>query len=693
MLVLRDASGGNARFTLRVRSQRIRIGLRQERRRDKTDGREKIRELTWHDVEKLYPFCRRMYRRGGQNKRDMPLMNRRHFAQVGVAAIAASAMHAQNRGFMPGRCDLLVYGATPAGIAASIAAARLGLFVVIAEPSLHLGGMLTGGICNGDFLTFESAHGLYREFMNRVSVWYRGHYGVASTQELDCHRGASYEPSVATAIVKEMLLEAGVRYWLGQRLAAVNVEEGGKGRRIARVLLADHENGIERETTASAFVDATYEGDLMAMAGCEYRVGREPADETDALPAGGNRIAAPQATEPRAGTGDRQIPCCDLRLCVTDSPPNRIPIAKPDGFQRAAFLPLLEWMHSTDVATEPARVFDFRRIPNGKAELRDIGQCPVELSLPDESAEWLKGDAASRPQIIERRKEQILGLVWFLQQDPEVPTAIREQLGRWGLAKDEFSGSAHLPPTLYWRDGRRLKGDFVLTAKDTQPTPGGVRAPRHKDAVAVSDYPLNSHGVHPPELRPPDVEAAFNVSVLPYQIPYRVMLPEKLQNLLVPVAVSASHTVYSSLSMEPTWTALGQAAGIAAAQMVHRKIAAQEVDVAKLQDTLHDANAITVYLSDILPGSPYFRAAQYFGTLGFFGNLPEYRNAARGESPKPLMGQWREAYVQHALSPAGMMTGELAGQWAKLAGLDEVPPFHGSTRGDYLNALYLLRHT
>lgn len=620
-------------------------------------------------------------------------MNRRHFVQAGVTAIAASAVPAQNRGFMPGRCDVLVYGATPAGIAASIAAARLGLFVVIAEPALHLGGMITSGVCNGDFLTFESAHGLYREFMNRVAAWYRARYGVASAQELDCHRGASYEPSVATAVVKEMLLEAGVRYWLGQRLAAVNMDDGGKGRRITSVVLADHENGIERETTASAFVDATYEGDLMAMAGCEYRVGREPGEDYEERLAGESNMDVPLATEPHTGTVDCQVQCHGLRLCMTDSSPNRIPIAKPDGFQRATFLALLEWIHSASVAREPERVFDFRRIPNGKAELRGIGQCPVEISLSDRSAQWLDGDAASRKQILGRRKDHILGLLWFLQQDPEVPNTIREQLGPWGLAKDEFRDTAHLPPILYVGEGRRLKGDFVLTEKDTQPMPAGVRAPLHNDAVAVSDSPLHSHGLAPQDSRHPNTVGAFNTSVVPYQIPYRVMLPAKLLNLLVPVAVSASHAVYSSLGMEPTWAALGQAAGIAAAQVVHRRIAAQDVDVARLQDTLHDANAITVYLSDVRPGSPYFRAAQYFGTLGFFGNLPEYRNAARGEAPKRLMGQWCEAYAQHALSPAFIMSEDLAGNWAKLAGLDEVPPFLGSTRGDYLNALYLLRQT
>ena len=333
----------------------------------------------------------------------------------------------------------------------------------------------------------------------------------------------------------------------------------------------------------------------------------------------------------------------------------------------------------------------FRRIPNGKADANDLMYSPVSLRLPGENYDWPEGGWATRQRIFDRHKAWTLGFFFFLQNDDEIPEVLRADSRRWGLAKDEFTATGNFPPVLYVREGRRLQSAFVLTERDTQPMPGSVRAPLHEDAVAICDYSLDSHGNAPPGPWHPGVtEGVFNWHVVPYQIPYGVMTPKELTNLLVPVAVSASHVAYSSLRMEPTWTALGEAAGAAAAQAVAAKRPVQAVDVPVLQAALQSANAITVYLSDIEPGSPWFRAAQHWGTRGAFHHLPEYENAPYAERGKSIKGQWLEAYPQHAVSPAEPMTDSLASQWVKLAGLSEKPPSEGKTRGEYLNQLYAL---
>ena len=254
-------------------------------------------------------------------------------------------------------------------------------------------------------------------------------------------------------------------------------------------------------------------------------------------------------------------------------------------------------------------------------------------------------------------------------------------------------------------------GAFVFTQKDAEPVEGSLRSPVQLDSVAIGHYSLNCHGVYSPS---PGVNVgAFGKNVSPYQIPYRVLIPPNVNGLLVPVAVSASHVGYSTIRMEPSWTALGQAAGVAAATAVKQKREVRDVDVAGLQDRLHALGAMTVYVPDLGPErkvprpgwdppgafvvrrldeparSSLFRAAQYFGTRGFFHELaPADRE---GVKRKTATGQWSEARMDLALEPAKPMDEALASSWLRKAGIASGARFRADgtvTRGEFLDRMY-----
>lgn len=573
--------------------------------------------------------------------------------------------------------DLVVYGSTPAGIAAAVNAARHGLRVTVLEPTNHFGGMVTGGMSNTDFKSFEAVQGTYREFMDRIVEHYRKAYGPESRQVKDAFRGAWYEPKVASAVLRQMLDEAGAGLLMESPIDSVEVHKG-------RIRSVSTRSG---RLEAAFFIDATYEGDLLARAGCNHRIGRESRAEYGELFAGVKYYSEKQFLTGSTGEGDHRIQCYNFRICMTDDPANRVAIPKPAGYRREDYLELLKYLKQGLIRRVQNGIVKFTRIPNGKADVNDLMYAPVSLCMPGANYDWPAGDTGVRARIYERHKVWSLGLFWFLQNDPEVPQDIRLEASAWGLPKDEFVETGHFPPVLYVREGRRLKGSYVLTEADTQPTPGGVRAPLQHDSIAICDYSLDSHGNAPPTpYHPGVVEGAFNYSVVPYQLPYRVMVPAEVQNLLVPVAVSASHVAFSSLRMEPTWTALGQAAGIAAALGVRGSLAADQIPVREVQSLLHKSKALTIYVPDVPPDSPWFEAVQYFGNLGFFHDLPEYRNAPYPGRGKPLgKGQWLERYPQHDLRPLESMTQELAQQWVARAGLREGALSHvGLNRGDFL---------
>ena len=579
--------------------------------------------------------------------------------------------------------DVIIYGATPSGIAAAVNAAREGASVALFEETDHVGGLTSSGLSNTDFKSFESLGGTWREFMNRVEQHYIDTYGPNSQQVKDCWQGAFYEPKVAKKVFMEMIEgeQDNLDLILKHRLVLADTKIlAGKKTKLTSIRLIDPEQEQLKDFEATVFIDATYEGDLLAAAGCEYTVGSEGPDKFD---------------EPAASPKDWHVQCYNFRVTLTKDPENSIPIPKPEDYNSDEYQLLLDAMKDgsvndlEDIIKGPSR-----QVPNGKADFNDRKGSKMSIKLCNETDVWPEGNAEVRKQVWKKTKAHTLGILYFLQNDNRVLPPIQQEMKRWNLPKDEFETYDNFPPLIYVREGRRLVGEYIYTQKDGTRKEGSTRAQAFKDAIAIGDYSFNSHGTY----YTCDRELLGNLSAAtrPFQIPYPVMLPAKVEGLLVPVAVSSSRVGFGAIRMEPTWTALGQAAGLAAAQAVKEKIEPRAVDVTALQSKLHESGAKTFYASDVEPGSPYFRAVQYFGNRGLFQDLydPEEVSWQRLKSLGPMV-QWTEAYPYHDIQPEKKMEQELVEKWMeKLDIVDEKLLKQGKrmNRGEFLNRLYEIKN-
>ncbi len=585
--------------------------------------------------------------------------------------------------------DVLVYGATPGGIAAALSAARAGQSVLLIEPTQRIGGLATSGLSHSDFHSFESLTGAFLDFARRVETHYAKTYGADSPQVRDSFRGTFGEPKVNLAIFEAMLAEQEtVTVRKGVQLSALELtrREGGIAR-IEAALLTDAA-GVASVVQAKVYIDATYEGDLMAKAGVTWRVGREGRAEF------GETLAPEQP--------DGQLQAYNFRFIMTRDPANRVMPVAPPGYRREDFADVLIALASGRIK----KIFDYPRdcifkaqtppLPNGKYDINDISGGPLRLSLPGKNLEWPDGNAAARAAVFAEHVRDQVGLLYFLQNDRAIATKFQKEAREWGWCRDEFVETGHLPPQLYVREARRMAGVRIFTQKDSEHAPGDARAVLHRDAIAMGDYGNNCHGTTHDGPRFAGKHAGeFYNPVPPYQIPYGVMLPREVHNLLVPVAVSASHVGFCALRYEPIWMSLGQAAGIAAALAVKANAPVQHVAVPALQQRLHEENSATIYTSDVLPGAPVFAAVQWWGTLGGLHGLAPMP-AKPGQRGKNLHGQYYEANPGHEVGLAVVLDAELAERWQKLAyavGVRvKLPEANGrTTRGEFIAAAYAAR--
>jgi hypothetical protein len=578
--------------------------------------------------------------------------------------------------------DVLIYGATPGGIAAAVAAAKGGHEVLLVEPTSRLGGLLTCGLSYSDFRSFEALTGFFLDFSQRVEADYRRRYGDESPQARECWRGTYGEPSVNLRILEAMLAEhPRIRVLKQHRLTAVTTSPFQLGRRrllSARFTLSD---GSSASFAAAIYIDGSYEGDLMAMAGENYHVGRE---------------SRAQYGEPLAGDengqADGQVQGYNFRLCMTQVAGNKLAPVAPVNYRREDFTGVLALIQSGKLT----KVFDgghkgiFRAhqplMPNGKADVNDAPGAPARLSMPDINDAWPEADAATRQRLFDEHQYYHVGLLYFLQNDPEVPQAVRAEASSWGWCKDEFTETGGLPPQLYVREGRRLVGQHVFTGNDTVTAPRDARAVLHTDSIASADYIHNCHGTGRKGTRfDGEHVGQFFAFVQPYQIAYGVIVPVKTENLLVPVACSASHFGFGALRLEPVWTSLGQAAGWAAHLALTAKTTVQAVDVAALQQQLHQDRSATVYVTDVPPASPDFAAAQWWGTRGGFHGLVDIDQPAK---PKNIIGQYCEPFAHHEAGLDLPLTPELRAKWEKLLPQNRAAPSNARTRGDWIREAY-----
>jgi hypothetical protein len=499
--------------------------------------------------------------------------------------------------------DVVVYGGTGGGVIAAVSAAREGLHTALLEPGRHLGGMVSGGLGWTDYGKKEVIGGYALEFYLRVGKHYQlQRYG----QDI----GWVHEPHVAEAIYRDMLKEAGVQIFEQTLLR----EKAGVRKTGAQVAEITVENGDTFE--AKVFIDSSYEGDLMAQAGVAYTYGREGRDQygeslagvrdrtpyhqflLDISPKGAAGKLLPEIsarTLPAPGTADKAVQSYNYRMCLSEVPENRIPFAKPAGYDAGRyelFARLLEArVKAEGKAPDLNSVLKVDRIPNGKTDINNQGAFSTDYI----GGSWDYPDAsyARRDEIALAHRRYMEGLFYFLANDARVPAALREQMNHWGLAKDEFADNQNWPYQLYIRESRRMVGEYVMVQQDVQTE---LTKP---DAIGMGSYNSDSHNVE--RIVGPDGfvrnEGDMQVAVKPYQIPYRIMLPKRAQatNLLVPVAFSASHVAYSSVRMEPQYMILGQAAGVAAKLAIADGTPVQEVPVPRLIEMLKQRGAVMEY--------------------------------------------------------------------------------------------------
>ena len=309
------------------------------------------------------------------------------------------------------------------------------------------------------------------------------------------------------------------------------------------------------------------------------------------------------------------------------------------------------------------------------------------MSMPGVNADWPDGDVTKRNAIFAEHLRYQVGLLYFFQNDEAVPAAIREAAREYGWCRDEFTDNGHLPWQLYVREARRMVGLRVFTERDSDHAPGDARAVPHRDSIAMGDYGNNCHGTaHEGPVPGGRHTGEFYKAVPPYQIPYGTIAPKAITNLLSPGVPSASHVGFCALRLEPIWSALGEAAGVAAAVALEDGAAVQNVNVASVQEKLHRHGAATVYVSDILPGHPLFVPVQEIATRGGLHGLHPMPEKP-GQRGKQIEGQYFEAFPFHAFEPDQPLDAALHRRWLEVAPRWVVETFRpGMTRGEALTA-------
>lgn len=479
---------------------------------------------------------------------------------------------------------VVVYGGTPSGVVAAVAASRQGASVILVEQTKHVGGMNTSGIgtAETEHMIEETISGIPLEFYRRLGKKYG--------QEKPAFY---FESHVAEQVFNEMLGEAGVQVIYEAYADKVNK----KGAAISSVVLS---NG--KTVSGDVFIDATYEGDLMARSNVSYTYGRESKDQYHE-PLAGIRLldkpidVSPYDEEGRLlpgfviadtlinGAASKRVINYNFRVMMSTNA-DRVPFPAPDHYDAKRFL-ILKRLLERNPQTKLSDIIDIYswHYPPGKYETNNKQNAVISLGLFGGNVEYPDADYEKRRAIYQDHKDWTLGLLYFLLNDPSVPPALKKETARYGLAGDEFADNGHFPYYLYVREARRMIGAFVQTQDDI------FNHPRKADAIALGSHFVDCHHVQKVAISRTQYvnEGRIWVKVdQPYEISYRIMTPKAAEcsNLLVPVAVSASHVAFCSIRVEVTWMQLGHAAGIAAAIAAAKKQPVQQIDVKTLQEKL-----------------------------------------------------------------------------------------------------------
>lgn len=557
--------------------------------------------------------------------------------------------------------DIVIVGGTPGGIMAAIGAAREGRDVVLLCREKHVGGLPANGLGATDITTRGATQGLFLEFVHRIKKFYVDTYGPDSDQVSACRNGYYFESSVAEKVLLGMLAEYSdkVQVLLLRQFDAMPERILLGDNRIRKIAVVNRETQRLEYYSGEVFIDATYEGDLAAAAGAPFRVGREGMAEYNEPRAGRlyayyeAQYVGAQPGKGSTGLGDNAIQAYNYRICLTKDPDLRIPITKPDSYDRREFAPLLDEIKHNRRTMPPGHerllkgigwVVANSKIPNRKTSSNHQAASFLGTDLAEENWPWPTSSWDWRDRYAQRLRSYTLGLLWFVQNDPEVPPAIRTSAIQWGLAKGEYEDNGNFPRQVYVREGRRIMGEYLFTAHDAlsmEGIGGQMRPPIHAESITSSHYHLDSHATRKREPGRIALEGFFSLKATkPYTVPYGVIVPKKIDGLLTPVPVSGTHIGFSTLRMEPCWMALGQAAGIAASLAIETNLTPREIDIVDLQRKLVSQNAMLIYFEDLVPENPHFEAVQFFALRGFF---PPDRWQARVDEPvsEQLVKDWK----------------------------------------------------
>ncbi len=513
------------------------------------------------------------------------------------------------------QADVIIYGGTAAAVTAAVQVIRMGKSVIMVSPDTHLGGLSAGGLGFTDTGNKEVIGGLSREFYHKVYQEYqktetwqwqkRDEFGNKGqgTVALDGENRTMwiFEPHVAEKVFEDFVREHEIEIyrdeWLNREIG-VKMEEG----RIASL-----ETLSGKVFQGKMFIDATYEGDLMAEAGVSYHVGREANSVYDeewngiqvgvlhhghwfnedidpyTVPGDPSSGLLPLISDEEPGEygeADDKIQAYCFRMCLSNHPDNRVAFPRPEGYDSSRFEIL-------------ARVYDkgwretfnkFDNIPNRKTDTNNHG--PVSTDYIGANYDYPEASYERRKEIIKDHENYQKGLMYFTANDPRVPEEIRNEMQTWGLAKDEFTDNGNWSHQIYVREARRMIGEYVMTENDV------LDKKETPNSVGMGSYTMDSHNIQ--RYVKPDgyVQNEGDIGVAvpePYEIAYGSLVPKKeeCENLLVPVCASSSHIAFGSIRMEPVFMILGQSAATAAVQAIDDEVAVQDVDYEKLKTKLH----------------------------------------------------------------------------------------------------------
>jgi hypothetical protein len=518
--------------------------------------------------------------------------------------------------------DLIIYGGTSAAIIAAVQAKKMGKSVIVVSPEIHLGGLSSGGLGFTDTGDKSVIGGLSRDFYHRVYLHYQnedswkwqnkeeyGNVGQGTPAiDGDARTMWIFEPHVAGQIFEDYVKELGIEVHRNEWLNRLNgVQKKGN-------VIISFSTLSGKEYRGKMFIDATYEGDLLAAAEVDYHIGRESNDTYGeswngvqfgvfqhnhyffdpispyVIPNDPSSGLLPEISdEPLAenGSGDSKVQAYNFRMCLSKHPENRIPFPKPENYD-----PFRYELLARVYASGWDETFDkFDPIPNLKTDTNNHG--PFSTDYIGNNYAYPEASYEERKAIIKEHEDYQKGLMYFLANDPKVPEKVRQRMAEYGLAKDEFVDNQNWPHQIYVREARRMVGDYVMTEHDVL---GAKQVPQ---PIGMGSYSLDSHNIQRIVTPEGFVQNEGDIGVKPkepYSISYGTILPKKdqCQNLLVPVCVSSSHTAFGSIRMEPVFMILGQSAATAAVLAIDENSAVQDLPYEKIKKRLRADGQVLV---------------------------------------------------------------------------------------------------